>query len=162
MKSIFFSIFFISLICISCGSSSDSSSNTYQDPHSKMHQKMHNELYMEQALSILDGKWLIKQVNEIEVDSTQFDGKQPLMIIDTKKEILTGNDGCNSFQGKVTVKKDKIIFGPTAGTLMACPNMEISDKITTAFNEKELTYTLTDVLTLFEGGQQVLVLKRVD
>ena len=45
---------------------------------------------------------------------------------------------------------------------MACPNMEISGKIMTSFNEKELTYTLTDVLTLYEGGQQVLVLKRIE
>ena len=105
MKSIFFSIFFISLICISCGSSSDSSSNTYQDPHSKMHQEMHNELYMEQGMSKLDGQWLNKQVNDIEVDSTQYDGKQPLMIIYTKKEKITVKNGCNSFQQNFTVKK---------------------------------------------------------
>jgi len=162
MKSIFFSIFFFSLIGVSCGSSSDSAGTTYQDPHSKMHQEMHNDFYKEQAPSKLDGKWLIKQVYDIEIDSTHFNVKQPVMIINVKKEILTGNDGCNSFQGKVTVKKDKIIYGPTAGTLMACPNMEISGKIMTSFNEKELTYTLTDVLTLYEGGQQVLVLKRIE
>ncbi len=162
MKPIFISIFFFSFICISCGSSSDSTSSREQNPHAKMHQEIHDELYQEQTLSKLDGKWLIKQVYDMEIDTTQFDGKQPFMNIDLKKEFLNGNDGCNLFQGKVSVKKDKIIYGPTAGTLMACPDMEISGKIMASFNEKELTYVLNDVLTLYEGDQQVMLLKRAE
>jgi heat shock protein HslJ len=160
MKPIFISIFFFSLICISCGSSTNSTSSGEQDPHAKMHQEMHDELYQEQALSKLDGKWLIKQVYDMEIDTTQFEGKQPFMNIDLKKGFLNGNDGCNLFQGKVSVKKDKIIYGPTAGTLMACPNMEVSEKIMASFNEKELTFVLNDVLTLYEGAQKVMMLKR--
>ncbi len=156
MKSAFFSLFLWSLMCSSCGSSSNSTSN----PNAEMHQEMHNEYTKEQALSKLDGKWLIKQVYDIEIDSTQFDAKQPLMTIDVKKETLSGNDGCNLFHGKVTVKTDTIVFGRTAGTLMACPNMEMSAKIMTSFVEKELNYTLTDVLILYEADQQVMVLKR--
>lgn len=162
MKSIFFSLFLLSFICFSCGSSSDSAGNNYQDPAAKMHQEMHNEYTKEQALSKLDGKWLIKQVYDIEIDSTQFDGKQPLMTIDVNKEILSGNDGCNLFHGKVTVKTDTIVFGPTAGTLMACPHMELSTKIMTSFVEKELNYTLTDVLIFYKSDQQVMVLQRIE
>lgn len=98
----------------------------------------------------------------MEIDTSQFEGKQPFMNIDLKKGSLNGNDGCNLFQGKVSVKKNKIIYGPTAGTLMACPNMEISRKIMASFNEKELTYVLNDVLTLYEGDQQVMLLKRAE
>lgn len=123
---------------------------------------MHDELYQEQALSKLDGKWFIKQVYDMEIDTTQFEGKQPFMNIDLNKGFLNGNDGCNLFQGKVSVKKDKIIFGPTAGTLMACPSMEVSGKIMASFNEKELIYILNDVLTLYEGDQQVMLLKRTE
>lgn len=123
---------------------------------------MHDEYYQEQALSKLDGKWFINQVYDMEIDTSQFEGKQPFMNIDLKKGSLNGNDGCNLFQGKVSVKKNKIIYGPTAGTLMACPNMEISRKIMASFNEKELTYVLNDVLTLYEGDQQVMLLKRAE
>ena len=160
MKSFFLVTIFFSLLCFSCGSSSSSSGSSYQDPHSKMSQEMHSELYQQEMLIILDGKWLIKQINDMPIDSLQFNGKQPFMIIDVTKEALSGNDGCNSFQGKVKVKTDKIIFGPTAGTLMACPHMDISGKIMKSFNEKELTYTLNDALILYEGDQQVMVLKR--
>ena len=162
MKTIFISIFFFSLICISCGSSSDSTSSNEQDPHAKMNEEIHDELNQKQALSKLDGKWLIKQVYDMEIDTSQFEGKQPFMNIDLKKGFLNGNDGCNLFRGKVSVKKDKIIYGPTAGTLMACPNMEISRKIMASFSEKQLTYILNDVLTLYEGDQQVMVLKRAE
>ncbi len=149
-----------SILCISCGSSSNSSSITYQNPHSKIHQEMRDELYHEKNRKQLEGTWLIKQVYDIQVDSLMFDGKQPSMQIDVSTETLSGNDGCNLFQGKVKFKEDKIIFGPTAGTLMACPNAEISGKIMKSFSEKELTYALKDVLIFYKGDQQVMVLKQ--
>lgn len=161
MKPFFIITFIFALVSFSCGSTSSNTSNSkIQDPHAKMHQEMHNELFQEEILKILDGKWLITQVNDMPIDTLQFNGKQPFLVIDVTKEALSGNDGCNSFQGKVSVKPDKIIFGPTAGTLMACPHMDMSGKIMKSFSEKELTYTLNDALILYEGDQQVVVLKR--
>jgi len=160
MKFSFLVLLFFSLLSFACGSSSNSSQSTVQDPHSEMHQDMHNEVYQKEILKVLDGKWFIKEVMTTKIDSELFKNKQPVMIINVEKEIVAGNDGCNSFQGKIKVEKDKMTFGPLAGTLMACPNMDISDKITTAFSEKELTFTLNDSLILYDGGQQVLVLNR--
>jgi heat shock protein HslJ len=162
MKYFFLLSMIFSICCSSCGSSSSSSNSQYQDPHAAMHQEMHSELYQEQEQNKLNGKWLITQVYDMPVDSTQFDGKQPLMMIDVSKGILTGNDGCNSFHGKVSFKNDKIVFGPTAGTLMACSHMEISGKILNSFNEKELTFALKGLLFLFDGNQQAMVLNRAE
>ena len=124
MKSYFLVLLFFALLGASCGSSSNSSQNNVQDPHSKMHQKMHSEIYEEEILKVLNGKWLIKEAMSIDINSELFAEKQPLMIIDIEKEIVAGNDGCNSFQGKIKVDKDQMTFGPMAGTLMACPQYE--------------------------------------
>ena len=123
---------------------------------------MHSELYEEEILKILDGKWFIKEAMTTKIENELFADKKPVMIINVEKEIVVGNDGCNSFQGKIKVDKNKMTFGPMAGTLMACPNMEISDKITNAFSEKELTYALNDSLILYDGDQPVLVLNRLE
>jgi len=162
MKSSFLALFFLCFLCFSCGSSSNSSQSNVEDPHSKMHQEMHGDLYQQEILKILDGKWFIKEAMGTKIDSELFATKQPVMIINVEKEIVAGNDGCNSFQGKIKVEKDKMTFGPMAGTLMACPNMETSEKITNAFSEKELTFALNDALILYDGDQQVLVLTRLE
>ncbi|MEL4454601.1 META domain-containing protein [Lutimonas vermicola] len=159
MKHYFLFNLILSICFFSCGTSSNSSRDKFQDPHVVMHQEMHSELYQEQQQK-LDGKWLIKQVYDMPIDSVQFDGKQPTMIIDLSKGIISGSDGCNSFHGKVTFKNDKIVFGPTAGTIMACNHMEMSDKILDSFNEKELTFEVKELLIFFDGDQQVMVLKR--
>lgn len=160
MKSLLPITAICSMLLFSCGSSSSSSKSTFQDPHAKKHQEMHTELYQEEVLTVLDGKWLIAKVFDINIDAAQFEGQVPYLIINVDKELLTGNDGCNSFQGKVKVEKEKMTFGPIAGTLMMCPNMEISGKVTESFSEKELTYSLNDALVLYQDGQEVLVLKR--
>lgn len=160
MKPLFFVSLTALFLCFSCGSSSSSNSKTIQDPHAKMHQEMHSELYQEEILKVLDGKWMITKVSDTTIDSTDFDNKLPEMIFDVSQQKVAGNDGCNSFHGKVEIKTDKMVFGPVATTLMACPNMELSDKIMKSFSEKELTYSYNKDLTLYEGDQEVMVLKR--
>lgn len=127
-----------------------------------MHQKLHDEFYQEEMQKELSGKWQIMLADEIIIDSKQFDGKQPVLLIDVSKETFSGNDGCNSFKGKVTFKEDKIIFGPAAGTLMACPNMEISGKIMNSISEKSLNYSFAEQLVLYEGNKKAMVLKRIE
>ena len=162
MKFLVYPFITLSLLISACGSSSNSSERSYQDPHSKMHQKMHDEFYLEEMQKELTGKWQIMLVGETIIDAKQFDGKQPVLIIDVSEGTYAGNDGCNSFKGKVSFKEDKIIFGPTAGTLMACPNMEVSGKIMNSINEKSLNYSMADQLILYEGNKKAMVLKRIE
>jgi heat shock protein HslJ len=110
----------------------------------------------------LSGNWIITKVDSLAVDPSLFDNKQPMLSIDLYKQKLSGNDGCNSFHGQVKFKVDKLIFGHTAGTLMACPNMEISQKIMNAIGGKSLNYAINDELILYTGDQKTMVLKRAE
>ena len=108
----------------------------------------------------LNGNWIITKVDNLTVDPSLFDNKTPILSIDLYNQKLSGNDGCNSFHGQVKFKVDKLIFGNTAGTLMACPNMEISQKIMNAFGGKSLTYTINDDMILYSGDKKTMELKR--
>ena len=110
----------------------------------------------------LSGNWIITKVDSLFVDPKLFDNKQPRVSIDLYKQKLSGNDGCNSFHGKVKFKVDKLILGHTAGTLMACPNMDISQKIMNTIGGKSLTYTIKDDLILYNADQKTMVLKRAE
>lgn len=110
----------------------------------------------------LSGDWIITSVDSLGVDPSLFTNKQPMVAIDLYKQKLSGNDGCNSFHGQVKFKVDKLIFGHTAGTLMACPNMEISQNIMNAIGGKSLTYTISDDLILYNRDKKTIVLKRAE
>jgi len=110
----------------------------------------------------LSGNWIITKVDSVAIDPTLFTNKQPKLSIDLYNQKLSGNDGCNSFHGQVKFKVDKLIFGHTAGTLMACPNMEISQEIMNNIGGKNLTYTIIDDLILYNGDKKTMVLKRAE
>ena len=110
----------------------------------------------------LSGNWIITKVDSLFVDPKLFDNQQPRLSIDLYKQKLSGNDGCNSFHGKVKFKVDKLILGHTAATLMACPNMDISQKIMNTIGGKSLTYTIKDDLILYNADQKTMVLKRAE
>jgi heat shock protein HslJ len=150
------------IICLSCGSNDTASKSQKMDPHSQMHAEMHRDFQLEQQLEKLNGRWMILQVNNTPIDSLQLDGKKPEIVFDVTKGRFNGTDGCNLFQGKVNFKADKIVFGPLAGTLMACPESETSDKITKSISDKELTYSLNDSLILYDGPSPVMVLQPGD
>lgn len=110
----------------------------------------------------LSGKWQIIKSNSQDIDSEDFNGKVPELSLDLIKQSFSGNDGCNAFHGKVKFRDGNIIFGLSAGTLMACPNMELSNQITSSINEKVLSYYLGDHLILYEGEKEVLRLKQLE
>ena len=112
--------------------------------------------------SQLSGNWIITEVDSLAIDPSLFNNKQPMLSLDLYNQKLSGNDGCNSFHGQVKFKVDKIIFSQTAGTLMACPNMEISHKIMNSIGGKSLTYTIIDDLILYSADEKTMVLKRAE
>src|SRR5262245_29887728 len=69
---------------------------------------------------------------------------------------VTGNTGCNSFNGPYALDGQNITIGPLASTLAACPTPELSTQETNYLNALQLakTFQVTgDQLDLFrEGG----------
>lgn len=110
----------------------------------------------------LSRRWKILKVNDTDINITDPNGKAPQLNLDLINDVFSGNDGCNSIRGNVKYRYNNLNFGISAGTLMACPEMEISDMINKAIAEKVLKYELGEYLILYEGKKQVLVLEHLE
>jgi heat shock protein HslJ len=107
--------------------------------------------------------WIVKQVNGKIINEEDFDRKIPQLEIKPFENKISGNDGCNGFFGEIEVINDIIVFGNIAGTMMACPNMDLSSQITKTIGGNKLRYTIrNDMLIFNEKEKEVMVLKRVD
>lgn len=107
----------------------------------------------------LHGSWKIIWVEDTSINEDQFEGRRPFIKIDTDEGKIYGNEGCNGFQGQIKFKAEELIIGPLAGTLMACPNMDISSKITAAIGGNTLTYVIDgNNLIFYEGTNKVMML----
>jgi putative lipoprotein len=51
---------------------------------------------------------------------------KPTLVFAPAGGTVSGNSGCNTFNGSVTIDGDSIEFGPLAGTRMACPEPAMS------------------------------------
>ena len=109
----------------------------------------------------LNGKWIIVKVDTLAIDNQQLI-KSPELSIDVYKGKVSGNDGCNLFNGQVSFQGDEIIFGMIAGTMMACPNMDTSSIITKSFVDKKLRFEFKENLFFYEGKKEVMMLKQAE
>lgn len=110
----------------------------------------------------LNGKWQIIRADTLLIQSEQFENRVPELNIDVYEGLVYGHDGCNSFRGSLSSRDQEIIFGMMAGTLMACPHMDLSSMITASFVNKKLNYKFKKDLVLTEGEKEVLVLRRLE
>jgi len=106
----------------------------------------------------LNGKWLIVKADSLAIDKLQLI-KLPELSIDVYKNLVSGNDGCNLFNGSVEFQDNEIIFGMIAGTMMACPNMDASSIITKSFVDKKLRFEFKKNLFFYEKEKEVMILK---
>lgn len=114
----------------------------------------------------LNDIWALKAIDGEMIDTAELSRmqKQPVLEINLTEMKIFGNDGCNSMFGNLESLDEKnIAFGAMGGTKMACPNMELSSKYTTALS-KTKTYKL-DGLQLFfydAEGNEVLKYQKAD
>jgi len=106
--------------------------------------------------------WAIIEVNGTKIIPEEFEKEHPRLEINITEGKVFGHDGCNSFRGGIEVQNEAVIFGNLASTMMACPEMEISTKITKALSGKKLTYKLEENLVFYYEDNKVMVLKHID
>ncbi len=109
----------------------------------------------------LNGKWVIAKVDSLTINNQRLI-KLPELSIDVYKGMVSGNDGCNLFNGQVAFQDNQIIFGMIAVTMMACPNMDTSSLITNSFVDKKLRFEFKENLFFYEGEKEVMLLKQAE
>jgi uncharacterized membrane protein len=107
--------------------------------------------------------WAIVQLGDQTLKPENFGKGLPTVELNVTKETVSGHNGCNRFRGSFEAGSNFIIFSQLAGTRMACPNMQISDRITAAISGKNLHFTLDNgKLILSKDNKTVMILKHID
>ena len=66
---------------------------------------------------------------------------------------MSGSDGCNRIAGSYEVKEDRIAFGQTLGTQMACPGTgEVEQGFRAALQDANRWRSVGDRLELLDAG----------
>src|SRR5699024_5561043 len=106
---------------------------------------------------ITEKYWKMTTLKGEEVKMAENQEKEIHFILKTDKNRVNGFSGCNSFHGTFTLKdEDAIEFSQMAGTMKACPHVDIEEYEVLQVFEKATQYTQQDdelVLNDKEGGQ---------
>lgn len=75
--------------------------------------------------------WKLVELNGQPVTTTENMRKEPHMILRAAGKRINANGGCNSFMGTYEILEgNRIRFSKMAGTLMACPDMDLEARFT--------------------------------
>lgn len=79
------------------------------------------------------GEWTVTEVQGVPVTAQPL----PYVGFSPADSLVYGYAGCNRISGSYTIEGDKIVLGPVAATMMACPDMTLEQSILGALNSVE-------------------------
>lgn len=105
----------------------------------------------------LNNKWILKSINGSNV-SESFPGKTPTIEFDIAKSRVTGNSGCNNYNGSYTLTGNKFSAPNLASTRMACVNGgEEHTYLQLLSKSSEISINKNGELVFTQDGKTVLV-----
>lgn len=113
------------------------------------------------TMSELKGEWNIVEVNRQEVSANPL----PFIGFDTEEKRIYGNSGRNRIMGgfRLSNKNDKIELEEIAGTMMACPDMELETNVLKALSEASRIRhgdEEDEIILSDKSGNPVILLKK--
>lgn len=111
--------------------------------------------------TLLNDIWTLVKINGGKINKM---AKLPTLEINLSKMQVMGNNGCNSYTGKINKVNSSVIeFGPIASTKKMCLQMEIPDNFDKAISKVASYKIENSILTLFDKeGNEVLAFLKAD
>ncbi len=110
----------------------------------------------------LNGKWLLWQLDSEELQATDFARGLPWMELQLPGAKFSGYAGCNRMRGNVQLQGSQLGFSKIITTKMACPDLDIEQKFTSALSAGELQYALAgDNLKLWSNEHSLVFRKEM-
>ena len=107
--------------------------------------------------------WAIETVEVKNLEEIDFMKGQPVIEINMVENRISGHDGCNNIMGGLRYETGYIIIGNLAGTMMACPNLDISNEISKTLSNKKIGYEFRDGKLYFNYlGETTMILQNID
>jgi len=114
---------------------------------------------------LLEGKWQLIQMTNLNVDFSQYDSAIPILVINKDSMKISGNDGCNEILGDLVLSnEDSVQFKSIGRTKIGCNlNKDYDDQFRSSLESTASFRILNDVLTVFDINQnRLLDFKRIN
>jgi heat shock protein HslJ len=139
MKSFSFSFLLIALLIIGCSSKESEKSQ----------------------INLLHDIWALASINGEEIKLDESIRNLPTLEIYVEDEMVHGNTGCNTINGKVEIDENKISFYDITATEMVCPG-DLEQKFLSAL-QKVNNYKIEKLkLYLYEDDKELLSFQKID
>jgi heat shock protein HslJ len=113
------------------------------------------------ANPLLHDIWALESIEGEKIIIDETVKNLPVLEIYIKEERVHGNTSCNTINGKIKVDEDEIKFYDTITTEMACPG-NLEERFLLSLN-KVTNYKIEKMrLYLFNGSEEIIVLKKID
>lgn len=101
------------------------------------------------AENLKQTQWELVAIDQEALDTETLGRALPTMQFDTAGTRVSGNAGCNRYNGTVELSGDSLHFGPLMSTKMACDQLELEQQFMRHLTDQTLRYQVEDgTLTL--------------
>jgi len=103
----------------------------------------------------LERKWILKSING-ESASSLFSHKIPTLVLNLEEGRLSGNGGCNQYNGAFVLTKNKFSAPNIASTMMMCPGANSEGLFLQALSNNSEISLNKELLVFSQNGKTVL------
>jgi len=110
---------------------------------------------------IINDIWALEFIKGVDYQPDSSSKERPIIEIDLKEKKVTGNTGCNSMNGTVTVEEDQIEFSDIITTEKFCSN-SIEQEFLIALGMVNNYKVEKLKLYLYEDDQEIMIFQKID
>jgi len=110
---------------------------------------------------LINDIWALEFLKGVDYQPNSSTQERPIIEIDLKEKKVTGNTGCNSMNGTVTVEEDQIEFSDIITTEKFCSN-SIEQEFLIALGMVNNYKVEKLKLYLYEDDQEIMIFQKID
>lgn len=115
-----------------------------------------------QSAALTGTYWVLTSINGEPLNIPE-DQRAPDLRLTADGNSVQGFSGCNQFSGGYEITDGRLVFGPLAMTMMACPDsMDIEQQYTQTLDTMDRYEIRDDVLILYKEDKEILRLVAAD
>lgn len=114
------------------------------------------------AENLKQTQWELVAIDQEALDADALGRALPTMQFDTAGTRVSGNAGCNRYNGTVELSGDSLHFGPLMSTKMACDQMELEQQFMRHLTDQSLGCQVKDGTLILSSEQGELRFKAAE
>lgn len=109
----------------------------------------------------LNDAWALISIDGKAIDSANFPNEMPNLELQLVTRKVLGFAGCNRFSGALEFTAESISFGALISTKMACPQLDVEDRLMRALSMQSFDYQFSDTELTLQSDDHTLVFGKI-